>query len=51
MVQAAKAAKQLGDMIFSISRVRDSRVELDITVPWKDYIKNDLSDLYLPKIV
>jgi hypothetical protein len=46
MIQAAKAAKQLGQMIFTIPRVKDDRVELDITVPWISDIKQDLSDNY-----
>jgi hypothetical protein len=47
MMQAARAAEQLGEMIFTIPRVKDDRIDLDITVPWESYCKIDLSDDYV----
>jgi hypothetical protein len=51
MMQAARAAKQLEEMIFSIPRVKDNRINLDITVPWEGFIKIDRSSEYIiPKV-
>jgi hypothetical protein len=51
MMQAARAAKQFEEMILSIPRVKDDRIDLDITVPWGSYIKVDRSSEYIiPKV-
>jgi hypothetical protein len=51
MIKAATAAKQLGEMIFSYAHVEDSRIDLDITVPWKSHIYKDVSDnLNFPEV-